>query len=475
MKKYIICLLAVTLFACDDFLTLQPENQMNELSFYNNEKDFETALVGAYSGLQNYAMNIIFINELATDNCLIQLANAETAVTAFEYMEIPPTNPYLSIYWSNPYGIISRANSILNKIEKASINETSKNTIIGECKFLRAFRYFSLVRLFGPVSLVDIEFTSPNQIAGYDFSRKPVEDVYNFIVSDLTEAERLLPSTIPDNKGKVSVGAVKTLLGKVYLTRHEYDKAASKLKEVIDMNAYSLVDDYGKLFSEGNDDMPESIFEIEFASGNIGEGNNFAGHFYPNVVNMAVFPSLQLGGGRCVPGTSLMNAYEANDLRKDQFVGDQLPMIDGTFSNYTFGRKFIDYSASKTDDGGVNFTLLRYADVLLMYAESLNELGQTNQAYEYINKVRTRAGLTALSGLSQESFRLAMERERRVEFALEGHRWFDLVRTGRTQTVLNADYAERGLSFSVEEHELLLPIPQGQLDINPDLGQNKGY
>lgn len=475
MKKYIICLLAVTLFACDDFLTLQPEYQMNELGFYNNEKDFETVLVGAYSGLQGYAMNIIFINELATDNCVIQLANAETAVTAFEYMDIPPTNSYLSTYWSNPYGIISRANSILNKIEKVSISETSKNAIIGECKFLRAFSYFSLVRLFGPVSLVDIEFTSPNQIAGYDFSRKPVEDVYNFIISDLTEAERLLPATIPDNKGKISVGAVKTLLGKVYLTRHEYDKAASKLKEVIDMNVYSLVDDYGKLFSEGNDDMPESIFEIEFASGNIGEGNNFAGHFYPNVVNMAVFPSLQLGGGRCVPGTSLMNAYEANDLRKDQSVGDQLPMIDGTFSNYTFGRKFIDYSASKTDDGGVNFTLLRYADVFLMYAESLNELGQTSQAYEYINKVRTRAGLTALSGLSQESFRLAMERERRVELALEGHRWFDLVRTGRAQTVLNADYAERGLSFSVQEHELLLPIPQGQLDINPDLGQNSGY
>lgn len=475
MKKIIICLFAVTLFSCDDFLTLQPGYQMNELGFYKNENDYQTALVGAYSGLQAYAMNLIFINELATDNCVIQLPQAEATVTAFEYMDIPPTNGHVGNYWSNPYGIISRANSILNKIEKASIDETAKNSIIGECQFLRAFSYFSLVRLFGPVSLVDIEFTSPNQVVGYDFSRKSVDDIYSFIIRDLTDAEKLLPATIPPNKGKISIGAVKTLLGKVYLTRHEYDKAASKLKEVIDMETYSLVEDYGKLFAEGNDDMPESILEVEYASGNIGEGNNFSSYYYPNIMNMAVFPDNQVGGGRCVPGESLLKAYEENDLRKDQSVGDQLPMSDGTTSNYTFGRKFVDYSAPNTNDGGVNFTLLRYADVLLMYAESLNELGQTGQAYEYINNVRDRAGLAPLSGLSQADFRLAMERERRVEMALEGHRWFDLVRTDRAITVLNADYADRGLAFTVEKHELLLPIPQGQIDINPDLEQNDGY
>lgn len=476
MKKILAtCLLTISLVACDDFLTLQPEHQMNELGFYKSKSDFETALVGTYAGLQNYGKTLVWITELATDNAVIQLANAENQVTAFEDMNIAPTNGHISTYWSNPYGIISRTNSIINKIGKVDFDEASKNTILGECKFLRAFSYFNLVRLFGPVSLVEIEFTSPNQISGYDFSRKPVEEIYKFIIKDLMEAEKLLPNTISLNKGKVSIGAVKALLGKIYLTNHEYDKAAAKLKEVIDMKAYALVDDYDKLFSEGNDDMPESIFEIEYASGNLGEGQNFASLFYPNVVNMAVFPANQLGGGRCVPGESLFKAYEEGDLRKDKSVGDQLPMKDGTTTNYRYCRKFVDYTATTLEDGGVNFTLLRYADVLLMYAEAMNEQELTSQAYAYINQVRTRAGLKDLSGLSQSDFRLAIEKERRVELAFEGHRWFDLVRTGRAQTVLNADYAARGLSFTVEDHELLMPVPQGEIDINPKLEQNKDY
>lgn len=476
MKKILATsLLAISLLSCNDFLTLQPEHQINELGFYKSKSDFETALVGTYAGLQNYGRVLIWINELATDNAVIQLSNAENQVTAFEDMNIVPTNGHVSTYWSNPYGIISRTNSIINKIEKIDFDEASKNAIIGECKFLRAFSYFHLVRIFGPVSLVEIEFASPNQISGYDFSRKPVEEIYKFIINDLTEAEKLLPSAMPSNKGKISIGAVKALLGKVYLTNHEYEKAAAKLKEVIDLKAYSLVDDYANLFSEGNDDLSESILEIEYASGNLGEGQNFAFQFYPNVVNMAVFPGNLLAGGRCVPGESMFNAYEEGDLRKDKSLGDQLPMTDGTTTNYRFCRKFADYKATTLEDAGVNFTLLRYADILLMYAEALNEQGQTAQAYEYINPIRTRAGLKGLSGLSQADFRLAIEKERRVELAFEGHRWFDLIRTGRAQQVLNADYAARGLSFTVEDHELLLPLPQGELDINPDLGQNKGY
>lgn len=476
MRNIIIaCLLSVSLLSCDDFLTLEPENQMNELGFYKTQSDFETALVGLYSGLQNYGKNLIWINELGTDNAVFQLSNAENTVTAFEYMDLTPTNGYVGSYWSNAYGMISRANSILNKIDKVDFDESAKNAIKGECKFIRALSYFQLVRLFGPVSITEIEFTSPNQIAGYDFSRKPVKQVYEFILADLTDAEMMLPSTIPSNKGKVSVGAVKALMGKVYLTLHDYEKASRKLKEVIDLNAYSLVDDYAALFSEGNDDTSESILEIEYASGNLGEGQNFAFHYYPNVMNMAVFPSNLLGGGRCVPGESLFNTFEEGDLRKETMFGDQLPMVDGTTTHYLFCRKFADYKATTLDDAGVNFTLMRYADVFLMYAEALNEQGQTTAAIEYLNAVRIRAGLKGLIGLSQSELRLALEKERRYELAFEGHRWFDLVRTNRATTVLNADYAARGLAFRVEDYELLLPIPQGELDINPDLGQNDGY
>ena len=468
-------LLAISLstMSCSDFLTLKPEYLMYELGFYQNESDFETAVVGLYSGLQSYGQNLIWMNELATDNAVFQLANAETAVTGFDYMNLSATNAYVSTYWSNSYGMISRANGILNRLSNFDFN--SKAKMQGECKFIRALAYFQLVQLFGDVSITELEFSSPNQIADYDFSRKPVDQVYQLIIQDLMDAESLLSSEIPENKGKVSIGAVKALLGKVYLTRHEYDKSAEKLKEVIDLNAYSLEQDYGSLFSEGNDDKSESILEIEFASGNLGEGSNFAHHFYPNVINMDVFSGGILGGGRCVPSETLWNTYEEGDLRRDAALGNKLPMKDGTTSDYYFCKKFVDYSATTTSDCGVNFTLLRYADVLLMYAEALNELGKASEALLYINQVRQRAGIGDLHGLSQTALRTALEKERQCELCFEGHRWFDLMRTGRTLEVLNEDFKNRGLAFSVEEYELLLPIPQGQIDIDPDLEQNPGY
>ena len=460
--------------SCDDFLTLQPEYQINELGYWQNETDFETAIVGLYSGLQSYAQNLVWAQELGTDNATFQLSNAESHVTGFDYWNLAPTNSYVNSYWTNSYSMISRANTILSRLPRMDF--TSKPRMEAECKFIRALSYFQLVQLFGDVSISEIEFSSPNQIADYDFSRKPVEEVYQLILRDLTEAESLLANEeIPSNKGKISIGAVKTLLGKVYLTRHEYDQAATKLKEVIDMNAYSLDPDYGSLFSEGNDDKEESILEIEFASGNIGEGNNFAFNYYPNVTNMAAFPGNIMAGGRCVPSKTIWNAYEEGDVRKDMALGNQLPMIDGTTSEYLFCKKFVDYSATTLTDGGVNFTLLRYADVLLMYAEVLNELGQTNEALPYINQVRQRAHIADLSGLSQTDLRLAIEKERQLELCFEGHRWFDLKRTGRTMDVINEDFRNLGLSFSVEEYELLLPIPQGQIDIDPNLEQNPGY
>lgn len=333
-----------------------------------------------------------------------------------------------------------------------------------------------MFNFFGDVSISTQEFSSPNQIAGYDFSRKPVEEVYGLILKDLTDAEKLFTNVdIPSNKGKISIGAVKTLLGKVYLTRKEYDLAASKLKDVIDMHVYSLESNFTSLFSEGNDDKGESILEIEFASGNQGEGHGFALHFYPNVINMDVFPGGIIGGGRCVPSKTLWNAYEDGDIRRDTELGNKLPMVDGTTTDYYFCKKFIDFSATTTSDGGVNFTLLRYADVLLMYAEVLNELNKTDEALSYINQVRKRAQVANLEGLSQGQLRLAIEKERQLELCFEGHRWFDLKRTGRLLEVINEDFENLGLAFSVEEYELLLPIPQGQIDTDPNLKQNSGY
>jgi hypothetical protein len=175
------------------------------------------------------------------------------------------------------------------------------------------------------------------------------------------------------------------------------------------------------------------------------------------------------------PTRDLFNAYEEGDLRKAVSMIDSVRLTNGKYQHTMCGLKFVDFSTGTSGDGGVNFTSLRYADVLLMYAEVLNETSQTAIAQDYLNMVRDRAGLDDLSGLSKGEFALALERERRVEFACEGQRWFDLVRTGRAQIVLNAYFANTGLSYSVEDHELLMPIPKDEIEIDSRLEQNPGY
>jgi hypothetical protein len=483
MKKYIfIVLVSIISFSCEDFLDLGPDNRINTQSFYKNQKDFEVALVGAYSTLQGlHGSNLHLFAEMATDNAEIQLSNPTSNELQFDEINFTPSNTYANAYWSSCYSLITKCNTILSRIEGFNdINETVKKSIQGECMFLRSYAYFYLVRMFGEVTIVTEEFTSPNQVAAYDMSRKPVVDVYRLILDDLTNAESLLVPIVPSNRGQVSIGAVKTLLAKIYLTQKEYAKAAAELEKVMTLKkadgspAYKLEADYGKLFSEGNDDNNESIFEIEFASGNLGEGNNYAHHFYPLIQQMAVFKGNLLAGGRCVPTQSLMNAYEDGDKRKEVSVGDRIPLADGTFTASTFCKKFVDYNVTILSDGGVNFTEYRYADILLMYAEALNESDRAD-ADTYLNEVRARAGLESKDRISKEDFRLVIEQERRVEFAYECHRWFDLVRTGRLKDVMNAHFESKGLGFSVEDHEWLLPVPQTQRDIDSNLSQNPGY
>jgi len=151
-------------------------------------------------------------------------------------------------------------------------------------------------------------------------------------------------------------------------------------------------------------------------------------------------------------------------------------LINGKKAYNRYGLKFVDFRAIDVSDGSATFTVLRYADVLLMYAEALNEQGKTSDAFQYINATRNRAGITTnLSGLSKEDLRLEIEKERRVEFLHEGHRWFDLVRTGRARTVLNAHYRTQNQNFSLDEFELVYPIPQNEIDLNPKVTQNPGY
>ena len=331
-----------------------------------------------------------------------------------------------------------------------------------------------MVQLFGNVPITAEEFKSPEQILSADLSLKSKDTVYQVILNDLTSAESLLPATLNTDKTKASLATVKTLLGKVYLTMHAYDKAAAKLKEVIDLNRYSLVTNYKNLFTAGNNNLSESIFEIQYVSG-LNLGNNYSYLFTPAITSMAIFPGNQQAAGRIVPTLDMIKAYESGDQRKPASVNDSVLLINGSRAYNRYGLKFVDFKAINILDGSVTFTVLRYADVLLMFAEALNELNQASNALPFINAVRTRVGLPNLPLLSQDALRLAIEKERRVEFLDEGQRWFDLVRTGRAKTVMNSFYANYGLRFKLDDYELIFPIPQNEVDLNPAVKQNPGY
>jgi tetratricopeptide (TPR) repeat protein len=472
----VIVFLIITLSSCSDFLNLEPDYLINEESFYKTTIDFEASVIGSYASLQEATYAFLALTELTTDNLTVTLQSPGVSELECDEVRLSSNNEYIHSIWNSYYGAISRSNNLLERLENAPIPDQEKNQFRGEAYFVRGYAYFNLVRLFGPVQLVDKAFRSPNEIAASDMSRKPVNDIYDFIIRDLEQASDLLHGLTMPGKGRASWGAAEALLGKVYLTQKEFGKAGTILKSVIDSRQYALVNNYAGLFDKQNDDLPESLFEIKYLSGNVGEGNSFALHFVPTAYGgMALFPGNQLGGGRLSPTTDMANAYEYGDLRKNASISDSVPMSDGSTVRILYGKKFVDFTASNIADMENNFTVLRYADVLLMYAEVLNETGKTVDAQSYINLVRRRAGLTDISGLSKEQVSLALEKERRVEFLYEGHRWFDLVRTGRAVIALNKYFSDSGFSYSVEDYETLMPIPQREIDINPALEQNPGY
>lgn len=474
MKKYCLsictlCLLAIS--ACSNFLELEPDNQINQNNFYKTEEDFETSMVGIYATLRDlYARDIFFITELTTDNTEISIPTSSLAEVEFDEMTITATNTIVQSAWNSALFTVARCNVLLNRIQDASINEEAKNRISAEARFMRALSYFFLVQAFGNAPVTDAEFESPSQVFAADITLRPSEEVYQLIIDDLLTAESEISHTLNANKGEASIGTIKTLLGKVYLAHHDYAEAATKLKEVIDLGHYSLVDDYKSLFQPGNENLAESIFEFKFTSG-VNLGNTYSSLFTPAIIGL--LPDRQSGSGRINPTLSIMQTYEPGDVRKAASVGDSiLSDVGMVYSRY--GLKFVDMTTNNPLDGSANFTVLRYADVLLMYAEALNELGSAD-ATAHLNMVRQRAKLPALQVSGQEALREAIAQERRVELLFEAQRWFDLKRTGKAQDVINAYYTQKGLRFSVEDYELLMPIPRREIEINPNLQQNPGY
>lgn len=486
MKKFFInCAIffaAMLVASCNkDFLTQVPETIRTTNNVYRTSSDFYTATVGAYStfkhnglyGTAGSSSALLNLGEVVSDNTDFGATRAVSNVSTFELKDFnfSLTNTYFSSAWTGHYIGIARANTILARLPNASFDAGLKTRFEAEAKFLRSLFYFNLVRLFGDVQLVTTETTDPNE--GYNIPRTAAAKVYDQIISDLTFAETNLPATIPTAEaGRASRWAAKALLGKVYLTQKDYAKAASKLNEVITSGQFNVTaNTYTSVFSNttsfaSNKDV---ILAVQYKSGQIGQGSSIWSANLPwNVGGTAFGVSGGSGEGFMRPTADMVAAYERGDVRLPASIATSYQNGAITVNE----RYVVKYKQMGTiaGDADIDFPILRYADVLLMYAEALNEQGQMATAVPFINQVRTRAGLPNLSAtISQNDLRLAIEHERRVELAFEGQRWFDLVRTGRYLPVMTSK------GYAVKEFHKLFPIPQREIDLNSLLTQNPGY
>ncbi|MGF1638129.1 MAG: RagB/SusD family nutrient uptake outer membrane protein [Cyclobacteriaceae bacterium] len=479
MKIKIILLISALILTqgcSNDFINLAPVSQLNANNFYKTAEDFENAVNAVYDNLQNgnqYGDLLIFFGEVRSDNTTTQSiggAGLDAAYFDIDFFRVNTLNPLVANLWTFSYRGISLANIVIGRAPTADFNPQLKERVIAEAKFIRALTYFNLVRIYGEVPLVLNEVLDPRE--GLAHRRQSVDLIYDQIIEDLLDAEEGLSVSYSGmNLGRATKGAAMSLLGKVYMTLGQYADAESKLREVIDLNVYQLLDDYANVFDPANANHAEIVFEVKFKKGGIGEGSSFFNQFSPAEIGNIV-TGAGSGLGRNLPTEDLLNAYEANDLRKEASIIPGYTNSAGNFVSFPFCGKFTDtpFLPGDTND---NWPVLRYADVLLLYAEAINENngGPNINAYTYLNEVRQRAGLPIVENLNYEQFKLAVENERRIELAFEGHRWFDLLRKGRAFEVMS----QKG--YDIENpRDLLLPIPQSQIDVNPGgLTQNIGY
>lgn len=458
--------------SCDDFLNQEPSSNGSVTAFYKTETDIAQGVTAAYNALMKtsqYGANFIYLMEIRSDNTYTEsITNSGGIYGDIDLFRETPYNVVLENTWVGCYDGIKRCNIVLDHISEVPMNDDVRNKYKGEMLFLRALTYFNMARLWGDVPLVTHYYEDPFQ--AFELSRTPIDEVYAQIKADLIEAAKLLPvKADPTRLGVALSGSAKALLGKVYLTLKDYNNAMVVLKEVIDSNQYAFIPDYAEIFDVQNKNNSESIFEIQYTDAITGFGSSFANLFAP-IGSSEVTNGIGRTEGNNEPTEKFYASYPEGDLRKNISVG---VLSDGR----TYCNKFVK-APVLANQSDANFIVLRYTDVLLMYAEALNEIGfsTSGDAFGYLNKVRMRAGLqpyTTQEIDSQSAFRDALFNERRYEFAFENHRWFDLLRTGKAVEIMNAS-AEG--DFIVKPYQLLYPIPQSQIDTAPDkMIQNPEY
>ena len=443
----------------DSFFDLEPASSVTIDKVYKTASDYNVAVIGCYAKLQSQVNFYTECCEYRSDNLSL---GAPTAGTQDRYdidhFTEKPSNGILSSYWANFNNNVYRCNLLLDQIDGANFAENLKKQYKGEAMFIRALNYFNMYRIWGGVPATKHVVSAAEALK---VARYSDEQMFDLIAGDLKEIvdNNYLPETYSSaDMGRATSGAAKALLGKVYLTFHKWTEAKDILSQLI--GKYQLVSPIAQVFDVDNKNNNEIIFAVHFNKEIEGEGHSF----WYNLTNASDDTNQT---------SSLLNTFPTGDARKDLITYVQVE------KNVRLMNKFYDTKSPTFKTVGNDQILLRYADVLLMYAEALNEIqydaSEGSLALKYLNAVRERAGISNLTVKqlpTQEKFRKGILVERQREFPYEGQRWFDLVRMGFAKSVM----AENGVE--IKDYQLLFPIPQQEIEKVGNksiLWQNPGY
>lgn len=487
MKRYIIlktttvsALIMLMLSGCSKLLDKAPITQVitkpDSTSISASEAEnllsgIYTAEIGYDYGLELNVLDRITNGDVRSDNCYAGGDNPDNL--GIDLFTSNSSNGNLNRDWKNAYGIIARANSAIAQVTACTdpaLSATRKNQILGEMHFMRAFTYFDMVRLFGkiPIMLIPPDQTnSETLIESTLVPQSPADSTYITILNDLWFARANVQNdNAPANKMVVTKGAANAILAKVYATipTPNWDSVAYYCDQVIPN--YALVPSFTSLWDNSNKNNREAIWEFNYV------GWSVIGNWIPSQFIGSGWKKFE------TPTNDLVNTFRSE--------GDSVRLHASiTFVSYGWDDKYwkdvshypILSKYTDPDNGTNDFYAIRLADILLLRAEAYNAKSSITNAAALVNQVRARVSLPATTATTQSDMALAIEKERRLELAFEGHRWFDLIRTGRALTVMNAqkDGTGSNLNYNVKSYQLVFPIPQIQMDNNARLIQNEGY
>lgn len=445
-RKFIFSMVAMAAIAftsCKKFMDLAPKNDIGESGALNTKDRIERALTGAYSRLQDQSyygfewMNAVWLSD---DNTAA--VGAGTTDLQFNTHQVLASSNTMEICWAAMYEAVNAANNVIDAVETVAdptFTTAEKQDVSGQAYFIRALVYFDLARTWGGVPLV----LKPTR--GYDsaanIAKSPVADVYAQVLKDLNEAESRLPDAL--NRNIATKKAAQALKARLYLYLKDWNNAAQFAGTLIaDASEYSLVATYGQLMTVKNNN--ENIFELNFTPT---DGNPLAGIFYP----AGLGGSYRIGPTQAIVG-----------LLNDTAIGGTRGALVASYSGQDYVNRYREVQANQQDD---DVSILRLSEMYLIRAEARAHLNDVTGGLEDLNAIRSRAHVQAAVAADSSALLLGIEDERRLEFAFEPFRWFDLIRTGRAAAVLGVTDARK----------YVFPIPTSEIVANPQLVQNDGY